>query len=147
MGEASETCLRPAGFPASLLTAGSVLHWEESCAYTRADAPVCVFKLQTATRWLPFRSGIAYTDGTIGPQEGAPRKEACADPESGCGAWGSGNSGILGPWSGAWGVDSGVRECLAVQTEHPAGWVQQEERQGPLVGPRAAPGASALVLC
>lgn len=44
-------------------------------------------------------------------------------------------------------MDSGVRECLAVQTEHPAGWVQQEERQGPLVGPGAAPGASALVLC
>lgn len=80
--------------------------------HTHVDAPVCVFKLQTTTCWLPFRSRIACTDGMISPQKDGPRKEACADPGSGRGVSGAGNPGPLGARTLVRNVGCGLWESM-----------------------------------
>ena len=128
-------------------------------AATCVDSPVCVqapfSPLQTATRWVPFGARMAYTGGMLSPQEDGSRKEACADPGSGCGALEAGNSGVLGPWPGMQGLTSGGHDSLALQTAYPMGWgtaggVPEWASEGeapPCQGPGATLGPSALLLC
>lgn len=110
--------------------------------------------LQAATR-VPFGARMAYGGGTLSPQEDGFRKEACADPGSGCGA---SEAGILGSWDpgkeyGVWPL--GVHSSLALQTVYPMGWGiaggasewASEGEAPPCQGPGATLGPSAQLLC
>lgn len=127
-----ESCPWPAGFPVSLFTAGSAMHGEESCAYTRVDTPVCVYKLCSCpansypsgqeSRALTAQSALRRLDLGRRPVQ---------TPAVSMGLWGQGILGfwVLGDWSGTWAMDSGVRESLAVEIAYPMGRAAQN---GPL---------------